>query len=161
MTVEGMELESILSENGGELTPELESRLDALLSQGKDKIEAAACVVREMDAHAEALRAEAKRLADRAVSFDNQAERLKQRMVYAVDAAFGGKLKTDRFTIWAQNSAGGVQFECADVSKLPDDLVKVTRSLNKDAAKELYKRGELPAEILAAEYEGKRYLRIK
>jgi hypothetical protein len=41
LAIEQREIYDILIENDGELTPELEARLDAVLRQSKDKVDAA------------------------------------------------------------------------------------------------------------------------
>ena len=70
--VEGMWITDLLTENEGELTPELETRINELLTEGPQRLEAAAMVVRGMEASAEACENEVKRLALRAKSFQDQ-----------------------------------------------------------------------------------------
>ena len=101
--VEGAEIESILMENDGELTPELEARLDAHLASGKNKIVAAAMVVQGLEASKANCLAEALRLMDRANAFERNAKSLKARILFAVDEGFDGKIKTDLFTIWGSD----------------------------------------------------------
>ena len=105
LTSEGVQISDMLTENEGELTPELEARLDALMLEGPARMEAAAMVVRQLEANATACEEESKRLRERAKAFSDNASRLKNRMTLALDAAFGGKVKTALFTIWAQSSA--------------------------------------------------------
>lgn len=165
LTVEGAEINRILTENEGELTPELEARLDAILGEGKDKVEAAAMVVRGLEASEEACAQEVQRLTDRAKSFARQSDNLKARMLIAVDAALDGKVKTDKFTIWGQNSADTVQFEVApdaDLSKIDSSVVRTTYALDKIKLKAMVQGGEaIPAEVTAIDVPGKRSLRIK
>jgi len=164
LTIEGAEINRILTENEGELTPELEARLDTILGEGKDKVEAAAMVVRSLEASYEACIAERDRLAERAKSYDAQVDKLKSRMLYAVDAAFGGKVKTDKFTIYGQNSADTVAFEVApdaDLSKIDSSVIRTTYALDKIALKDRYKAGTVPPEVMATPMTGKRSLRIK
>ena len=164
LTIEGAEINRILTENEGELTPELESRLDAILGEGKDKVEAAAMVVRSLETSAEACSAEAARLSKRSKSYEEQVDKLKLRMLYAVDGAFGGKVKTDKFTIYGQNSADTVAFDVApdaDLSKIDPSVVRTTYALDKIALKERYKAGTVPPEVTATPMPGKRSLRIK
>ena len=91
---EGQFLELALTESEGELTPEIEARIDALLIAGSDKLEAAQHVCWNFDAAADACKAEAKRLTERAKAFEAHSDRLKSRMVAALDSAFNGKIKT-------------------------------------------------------------------
>lgn len=165
VTTEGLELNDLLAQMDGELTPELEARFDAFLRTGKDKLNAAACVVRQMETDAEACKNEGNRLYERAAMFSREAEALKARMLAAVDAAFDGKVKTPLFTIWGQTSAPTISFEVApdaDLGKIDPDLVRTKLELNKQRCMELHKGGDaLPREIAVMERPGSRYLRIK
>ena len=95
VSVEGLELKSILTANDGELTPELEQRLDNFLRTGKEKIDAACMVVRTKRLSEEALDAEIQRLSERKKSFENDRKRLESRILGAVDAAFLGSVTVD------------------------------------------------------------------
>jgi hypothetical protein len=171
VALEGAEINDILSANDGELTPELEARFDELLRQGPRKIDAACMVVRELSATAEACRAEAKRLTERATAFDRNEAVLKSRILGAVDAAFDGKLKTQMFTVWGQTSAMTLKFEPTeglDLEKLAAEFpqfVRTKRELNVSALKEAWQSPitVIPSELVdcAVESEGTRYLRIK
>jgi len=158
-------LESALIENAGELTPELEKQLDEFLRAGKDKIEGGAMVMRGLEMEAKACKEEAKRLSERAASLENNVERLKKLILYALDGAFGGKVKTALFTIWAQTSAPVANLDVApgvDLKELPASFVRVSYALAKDAVKEAIKRGEkIPDEIIVSEVPGTRFLRVR
>lgn len=168
LTGEGLEIFDMLSDNLGELTPELEERLDQLMLEGPARIEAAAMVVRSLESNAAACEAEAQRLRDRAKAFDAQADRLKLRMTKCLDAGFSGKVKTPLFTIWTQKSADrtvadlvpGVTAEMLH-SERPD-LVRVKMELDREKAVAEYKAGKpLPDLVLFEEREGSRYVRIR
>jgi|GEM_PF-7114561 len=168
ISLEGMLIADILTENEGELTPELEARLDALMREAPERIEAAAMVVRNIEADAAVCCAEAARLMERAKGFENQAKRLKDRMALAVDAAFNGKVKTARFSIWTQKAADTVAFDLREeftINMIEQDLpeaVRTKKELNKQALREMYDAGvPLPEAIFVEENQGKRYLRIK
>lgn len=158
-------LETALVESDGELTPELEKRLDDFLRSGKDKLEGGAMVMRGLELEAEACRTEAKRLTERAGQIDNNVGRLKKLILYALDGAFGGKVKTALFTIWGQTSAITMQMDLApgvDLIELPENFVRTKRELAKDAVKEAIKKGEpIPDEIIVSEVPGTRFLRVK
>lgn len=165
LSQEGMEIADILIASQGELDEATEQRLDALLATGPHILEAAARVVRSLEADTVACAEEAERLKKRAESFSNQAERLKERMTFALDCAFGGKVKTPLFTIWAQNSPPTVAFdleESVSIDNVPPDFLRVRKDLNRVALKESWERGEkLPDGVVALESAGKRYCRIK
>jgi hypothetical protein len=158
-------LETALIENAGEITPELEKQLDEFLRAGKDKIEAGAMVMRGLEMEANACKEEAKRLSERAKALEANAERLKKLVLYALDGAFGGKVKTALFTIWTQTSAPVQNLDVmpgTELKDLPESFVRVTYALAKDAVKEAIKRGEtIPDEIIVSEVPGTRYLRVK
>jgi hypothetical protein len=146
IALEGAILEDLIVASEGELTPEIEERLEKLLQQGPDRIEAAAKVVRNLEAYEEACKAEAQRLTERAKMFRSNIDRLKERMRGAVDFAFGGKVKTARFTIWTQKAADTVSVELAEgftaemVKEDYPSLVKTEYSLDKAQAKILWDR---------------------
>lgn len=168
LTAEGLEIFDMLEDNLGELTPELEQRLDKLMLEGPERIEAAAMVVRSMESNAAACEAEADRLRQRAKAFDAQVDRLKKRMTLCLDSAFSGKVKTPLFSVWTQKSADrtvadlvpGVTAEMLHQER--PDLVRVKMELDREKAVSDYKAGKpLPELLLFEEKEGSRYVRIK
>lgn len=168
LSVEGMMIRDALLENEGEITPEIEQRIDALMEAAPERIEAAAMVVRTLEASEAACAAEADRFARRAKSLADNAARLKERMAWVVDAAFNGKVRTDRFTVWTQAAPEHVAFDVAEghtideVESADASLVRVKKDLDKIALKEKFKAGQaLPAAISFTRSEGKRYVRIK
>lgn len=164
---EGLELNEILTANDGELTPELEERLDAFLRSGKAKIDAACMVVREMKASEKAIEDETLRMEQRHGMFVADRKRLESRILGAVDAAFEGKVKTPLFTVWGQNSAETFSVEVAadaDLKALHEadpELVRVGYSLDKAKCRELIKGGATINGVTITENPGTRYLRIK
>jgi hypothetical protein len=168
LTQAGLEIFDMLSDNLGELTPELEMRLDALMLEGPDRVEAAAMVVRSLEANAAACEFEANRLRDRAKEFEAQADRLKRRMTTCLDAAFHGKVKTPLFTVYTQKNADrivadlvpGITAEMLHQER--PDLVRVKMELDRVKAVAELKAGKpLPELILFEEKEGERSVRIK
>ncbi len=164
----GLRLESILYEAEGELTPETEALMDSILAEGEAALDSAAYVLRELEGQAEFLKSEAKRYTERANSLLNQRENLRGRMGFALDAAFGGKLKTERNTLWMQTSPDTLAVELAadaDLAKVKDEapgLVKVFYSLDNAAVKDAVKAGQpIPTAINVTPQPGKRSLRMR
>lgn len=161
---EGLEIQDLLTESRGELTPELEQRMDALLRAGKDKMEAAAKVSRMLEADAKACAEEAKRLSDRSASLTKQAKSLKTRMALALQAAFGGKIKTAIFTIWCQTSADRKRVMVApgvDLKQLQarrPDLVRTEFVLDEVA---VMTAADLPGELAVENVPGTLFCRIR
>ncbi len=168
ISLEGVQIADILTQNDGELTPELEARLDELMKAGPERIEAAAIVVQDLMGSALVCEQESMRLNARAKSFEANAQRLKERMAIALDCAFNGKVKTHRFTCWTQKSPDTVAFDLLEhvsLEALQEDhpeLVRVKLELDKAKCKEILQSGgELPEAIYVERNEGHRYTRIK
>lgn len=175
VTQEGMLLEELLTESMGELTPELEARMDELMAGGSDKIHAAVMVVKKilMDAElcrAEAapFKAEAERLEARAKSHEKNAESLKSRIVIALDAAFGGKIKSATMTAYTQKAADKISIalaadvDASELAKTSPMLMTTNYSINNAAVKDHKKlTGSYPAEFAVEETPGRRFLQVK
>ena len=161
-------IERALVENEGELTPELEAQINNLLTAGQDKIEAAAMVIRNLEADAEACHEEAQRLRDRECSIVRNIDRLKGMVVTALDAAFNGKVKTAKFTVYAQTSAPTLAIEAApdadlmEIAKQAPWAVRIKPELCKKEIQERIKGGdEIPNGLMVEERPGTRFLRIR
>lgn len=168
IAVEGAEMERMLEETGGALTPELEARFDALLAGGKDKIEAALYVRQNIKADIQACEQEAERLSGRAKSLEKQLAKLSERVLIAVDWAFNGKIKTARFTAYGTTGADRNEFTLAadcdivELHKANPDLVRMNVDLNRSALNQLVKDGDaLPKEIVVEKVPGKRWLNVR
>ena len=168
LTVEGVLIRDIIEAMEGEITPEVEERLDALMKVAPDRIEAAAMVVQGLQGSALVCQQESLRLAERAAALDRNAAYLKERIALVVDNVFGGKIKTHRFTVWTQQSADHTAFDVQegftieDVEKACPYVVRVKKELDKIALKERFKTGAaLPPAVHFDTQPGKRFLRIK
>ena len=165
---EAIAINDALFEMQGELTPEMESALDALLAKGATALDAAAWVVRKLSGDAETCKGEAKRYRERGEGIERQIEALKGRMLFAVDAAFNGKLKTAQNTIYGQNSPATTGFELApdaDLAKIAEtdsEFVRRRFELDKIALKNRYEAGDkIPDGIMVLENPGRRSLRMR
>jgi hypothetical protein len=167
--IEANEIEAMLAENYGELTPEIEQRISGFLRDSKEKIESAAIVVKSLEDDAAVCRAEAERLLKRAQGLENGADRLKGLILFAIDEGFGGKIKTPKFTIWAQTSAKTVAFGLKPgveiyrlASEAPQFLSTKEPELDRRALKDALDAGlDIPECLIVEEHPGMRYLRIK
>lgn len=170
LSQEGIEISEMLTEAMGELTPEIEKRIDAVLLNGPERIEAAAMVVKQLEAGAKACEDEADRLRERAKSFSDNASSLKKRMCFALDAAFHGKVKTPLFSIWNQTSADTTTADLAPgytpemLHQERPDLVRVKYEFDRQKAVAMYKAGDtegMPDTLFFSENPGVRYVRIR
>jgi len=165
---EALTLEALLYEAQGEITPEQEAQMDSLLARGADALDGAAWVLRKLENDESYLKAEALRYSNRAKSLAANADYLRSRMAFALDAAFSGKLKTERNTLWMQKSADTLQVELAadaDLARLDvtdSEFVKKTYALDTQAVKQRYQAGDrIPDAIVVNEVPGKRSLRMR
>ncbi len=168
LTSEGLQIFDMLEENLGELTPELEERLDKLMLEGPARIEAAAMVVRTLESNSAACEMEADRLRTRSKAFSEQADRLKKRMTVCLDTAFNGKVKTPLFSVWTQKSADRVVAELVPgvtpemLAEERPDLVRVKMELDREKCVAERKAGNpLPELLLFEDRPATRYVRIK
>lgn len=164
----GIAIQDAIYDSIGEITPEIEASIDALLADGSESLDGAAWVVRKLEADAEVCKAEAKRYSERGKALEASAEALKERMLFAVDAAFSGKIKTAKNTIWGQNAAPSLTIELAPDADLialdvtDSELVKKTYALNTTAIRNRFSAGDpIPTAISVHENPPTRFLRIK
>jgi hypothetical protein len=173
LSVEGIQIFDLLEDNLGELTPDLEARLDRLMLQGPERLEAAAMVVHTLEHNATACEAEADRLRQRAKDFEAQSEHLKQRMTKCLDLAFHGKVKTALFSLWTQKAADRIIAELLPgvtaemLYRENPELVRVKYELDREKCVRIFayppaERAQLlPDLVVFEEKEGIRYVRIK
>jgi len=108
-----------------------------------DKLDNAAYVIKELDATTESLKAEAKRLSERASYLSKNAERLKGLMSLALSESGDDKIKTEKFTFSFRKS------ETVEIDPLftPDDydrkFIRVKREFDKVKIKKALQNGEV------------------
>jgi hypothetical protein len=162
--------ENLLTESQGEVTPEVEAaelNLKTILEQGSDKIEAAACVIRNLESEEIALKAEAARLMARGSSAGANAARLKAVIGMALPA-LGGKVKTPKFTVYTQKNPTSYDLTVApDVDLAASavqfpELFKVIVEPRKSTLTDAYKQGvPLPTGFVITEKPETYSTRIK
>lgn len=109
--------------------------------QAAEKLEGTACYCRELNAEAEAIKAEEERLAKRRKSLENKSERQKAYMMPALEA-MGGKVKGVMASLRISKTQAVTVF---DLGALPDAFkhVKTTIAPDKVALKKALKSGEV------------------
>ena len=164
--IEGIQIYDLLEDSMGELTPELEERLDALMQGGAEKIDAALAVRRRLEAEAEFIGSEVKRLQARKKSLESQYDGLSNRNVFALDHAFSGKIKTLHNTAWTEKGRPSTTVGLApdtdikDVYKEYPELVVVNYALDSKAIKDL-KPEDVPNAITVDTTTGPRFMKAK
>lgn len=152
---EMLELYRLIGELDGELTPEIEEKLDALAWNRKVKAESIIRVVRERLRVAEAQKAEADELAAMARSNRAQAESLKAYLLREMRQLGEEKIHGETFTIVRQKAGGVPRIECDEI---PDDCKRVVPARVEFDRKKAYEkiRDQIPSEPGEYTIEGMR-----
>lgn len=108
--------------------------------QAAEKLEGTACYVRELEAEAEAIKAEEDRLAKRRKALEGKAARLKAYMMPAIES-MGGKVKGVMASLRISRTQAVYVF---DLDALPDAFKRVVTKVDPDkvALKKALKSGE-------------------
>ena len=155
-TVESVIQEVVSAE--GELSPELEKRLDEIGLAFKDKNIAISKWVLNINSNADAIKAEIERLEKRAKVQDNLKKRLMDYMKFCLENA--GLQKLDMGTMTLSINKNPPSVVVFDEPALPAKYVKVvqTTSIDKKQLLSDLKQGEVPGATLETE---KTHLRLK
>lgn len=144
---------------------ELVNALLALSGDIKDKADGIACVIKELNAMIEAIKAEEKRLSERRKTKENDVERLKNYLASELRKCDIDRVETPRNKISFRASEGVVidgdesRFIDRMVAEGKNDLLTFQNpKINKTAIKEALKNGE---EILGARIERRVNLQIR
>jgi hypothetical protein len=141
---------SWLMESGGELTPEIEERLDAAEGAFDEKAERVALKIREMEATARAVKEEADRLAARVRSMENGARSLKEYLRMQMERADRPEIKRPLVTIRVHRSPPSARC-LVPLQELDDHFVRLIPErfeFDAKAALAAHKAGEaLPAGV--------------
>ena len=157
LTTEYKHLESILIENEGELTPDLEQALQINQDQLQAKGISYGYVIKSIEAESDIIDAEIKRLTQLKNVRDNAVERLKTTLKQAMEMYGVLELKTPTLKISFRKSES---VEIIDMDLLDKKYItkKTTEMANKTEIKEALKRGEV---IEGAELRTNNNLQIK
>lgn len=119
------EIGSLLADGGGELTPELEARLDAMEGALETKVENIALFVKECEANAAAAESERDRLSAIAKHHTTKANALRTYLLATMNRLGQTSVKTPRIRVWAQaNGRPSIRF-AGDIERLPAAYVRV------------------------------------
>lgn len=126
-----------IEENGGELTLEREATLAITQEERAKKGEGYVYIQKQLKAQAELLRAEAKRLTERAKQYETSAEKLAETLLESVIAH--GQIRTALVTISSRKSKS---VSITDENAIPSEFLRVKYEPNKTAIKEALERGD-------------------
>lgn len=144
---------------GEEVPADMEAQLDTLLPALDQKFDNICRLLQEMEAHATAKRAEAKRLAGGAKTLEDRYEWLRSYLQRHLERIGMKEYRTPLFSATrTANSQPSVTF-VGDVAALPPGLRKVTIEVDKKACLEVFKAGgQLPEGV---EVKTGEHLRIR
>lgn len=112
----------------------LKDTLEAVQGEYEAKIEAYCKVIKNIEADAEAIKAEIKRLTEKRKTLENNVDRLKKAMFDSMKATNTPKVKAGVFNVAIQRNGGKLPIILdVDVSKLPNKFVKVEKSADLEA----------------------------
>lgn len=145
-----------MAEDGDVPQEDIESRLDRIAGDIKSKADGYCSVIAQLNADAEMFRNEEARLKRRRQAAENNAKRLKDGLLAAMQAVGTDKIKTGVFAVTVRKNPE--KLEVADMDAFmawaeqnAPDLIKVTKSVNNTAVRQALKDGvEVPgAEMVA------------
>lgn len=138
-----------LAEDGVFDPATLHDTLDAINEAIEDKAVGYAKVIKQIDADAETIDAEIKRLTERRNSYTRNVATLKQVLMNAMNETGNRKFKTPLFTISIRGN-GGKQPLAIDEKQLQADAFRIQRVPDNDAIRQRLANGET---ILGAKFK--------
>lgn len=159
-------LDAVMTEAGGELTPELEADFDAyfaaLGAERDAKLDNYAAFITELEARTTARNAEAKRLTARAALDARAADALKARLKMFFERIGEKKIETPRYTLTLVNHGGKRPLVLkVDADELPRRFLKVKYEADREAIRQGLERGDAIAAEVAELGERGASMRIK
>jgi hypothetical protein len=144
------QIEELIEEADGVLTPELEAALDGLTEEFDSKAEYIAMLIRESKLEAEAWKAEEERVATRRRVLERRSTDLTHYLHSCMKAAGRDKIKGSKLAIAVQrNGVPSIRYD-GDVMALPETFRRVKVEVDTLALRAAYKAGEeLPAGVTA------------
>ena len=122
----------------GEINEDIYAEFEALQMEKDEKVENIALWIKDLKSDADAIKAEAKTLTDRAKAAENKAERLK---AFLTDVLAGATFKTPRVAISYRNTEA---VEIIDVDRVPPEFLRLKDpEVDKTAVKAAIKEGRL------------------
>lgn len=131
-----IDIDAELGVGGGEISPFLEERLQAIEAELPAKIDGYVYVIRELLGYGEECSIEADRLSARAKAWKNKAAWLKGRILNTMQAIGETKIKTARNTVSVCKNGGALSIILPeDQSQIPDDYLTSRTVIEPDREK--------------------------
>lgn len=140
LTSEQLYINSLLEENGGELTEELVELMEINESNFNDKIENYCKAVRIMESNLIGVKAEIDRLSKMKKTYENSIDRMKETMKNSFVVLGKDKVTLGNFKVSLRNSKA---INILDEDKLPESVFVMKKEVSKTAIKDLLEQGEI------------------
>ena len=127
---------NLVDEETGEVV-DIEA-LEALEMERDRKVSNIACWIKQLDAEAEAIKAEKKKLADRQTAKENKSKALREFLTRILN---GEKFEDSRCKVSYRRSESVEVADDIDFNYIPDEYIKVTKAIDKTAIKTAIKAG--------------------
>ena len=153
-------LESLLIENEGEITEEIDQWLAEYQAKESDKIDGYCYLIQKF----EEIASESKRLAERAASYSTKVKNLKDRLKLYMEVQGREKIETPRFTVSVCGNGGLLPIrlhENVTEQNLPDQFVRTYREPDLSALRDSILTGDEEAQRFATILPRGTHLRIK
>ena len=144
-----------------EMDPQtIQDTLEALGGEIEEKADGYAKVIRQLEADAAALKAEAKRMTNKQKTAEENIERLKKSLQRTMEITGREKIDTGLFKVWLQKTPESVVMDEQYIENIPERFLRMRDpEINKQAIKEALNAGEDLDGI--AHLESQRKLRFK
>ena len=116
-----------------------EQALADIQGEISEKLDGYAMVIKNIESDIAGLKAEEKRLAERRKAMENNVVQMKERMAETLKTVDGQRLKTEKFTFSFRKSS---KVEVADMDSLPQQFIKVERTVSRSELAKALKAGE-------------------
>ncbi len=137
LSTEAAALDDLLASVENPDTPEVQAliaRMLDLTAEKEQKIDAYCGLIRELALRAEARKAEAERLSQRALQSEKLADNLKERLHLALKTMGIKKVETEHFTVSRVNNGGKIPLEVNDAD-VPDAYTELQTVVKIDVAR--------------------------
>ena len=108
-----------------ELDPQtLKDTMEGIEGAFEDKFDGYAAVLRQITGYVKTLEEEKKRLDDRIKVFQNNMSRMKEIMLFAMNATGKTKFKTAQNSFWTQKTTESVVIDAENVDSIPEEFLR-------------------------------------
>lgn len=131
-----------ISEQEGELTPEVENKLQLLFEKAATKVDSAQFILTKYEADAEYYKLEAKKYTAMARKCENVVEKVKERLIQMMEAANVTELQGNNIKVKMKDTDGEIIVD--NPRLLPASCTTLRIEPNKTAIRVMLQKGDVP-----------------